>query len=65
MEYEEAKALIVEKLTKKLKTDDELKGLVYSLTPRVQDDSKYWYQKPEVLAVVVGIILIVISIIVW
>ena len=35
------------RLTKKLKTDDELRGLVYSLTPKVQDDSKHWYQKPE------------------
>ncbi|PID92356.1 MAG: Na+/galactose cotransporter [Bacteroidetes bacterium] len=52
-------------VTKRLKTDDELKGLVYSLTPRVQDDSKYWYQKPEVLAVVVGIIAIILTIIVW
>jgi len=57
--------LVITLLTKKLKTDEELKGLVYSLTPRVQDDSKYWYQKPEVLAVVVGVIFIVISIIVW
>jgi len=57
--------LVITLLTKKLKTDDELKGLVYSLTPRVQDDSKYWYQKPEVLAVLVAVIFIVISIIVW
>ncbi|MDF1574032.1 MAG: sodium:solute symporter family protein [Bacteroidales bacterium] len=57
--------LVITLLTKKLKTDDELKGLVYSLTPRVQDDSKHWYQKPEVLAVVVGVIFIILSIIVW
>jgi SSS family solute:Na+ symporter len=57
--------LVITLLTKKLKTDDELKGLVYSLTPRVQDDSKYWYQKPEVLAVLVAVIFIIISIIVW
>jgi SSS family solute:Na+ symporter len=57
--------LIITLLTKKLKTDDELKGLVYSLTPKVKDDSKYWYQKPEVLAVVVGVIFIILTIIVW
>jgi len=57
--------LFITLLTKKLKTDDELKGLVYSLTPKVKDDSKYWYQKPEVLAVIVGVILIIISILVW
>ena len=52
-------------LTKKLKTDDELRGLVYSLTPKVKDDSKYWYQKPQVMAVIVGAIAIVLSIIFW
>ena len=57
--------LVITLLTKKLKTDEELKGLVYSLTPRVQDDSKYWYQKPEVMAVIVGVIAIIITIIVW
>jgi SSS family solute:Na+ symporter len=57
--------LFITLLTKKLKTDDELKGLVYSLTPKVQDDSKHWYQKPEVMAVIVGVILIILSIIVW
>ncbi|MCK5066306.1 MAG: sodium:solute symporter family protein [Bacteroidales bacterium] len=52
-------------LTKKLKTDDELKGLVYSLTPKVKDDSKYWYQKPQVMAIIIGAIAIVLSIIFW
>ncbi len=56
---------VITLLTKKLKTDDELKGLVYSLTPRVKDDSKHWYQKPEVLAVIVGVMAIIISILVW
>jgi SSS family solute:Na+ symporter len=56
---------VITVVTKKLKTDDELKGLVYSLTPRIKDDSKYWYQKPEVMAVVVGAIAIVLSIIFW
>ncbi len=57
--------LIITLLTKKLKTDDELKGLVYSLTPKIKDDSKYWYQKPEFLAIIVGAIAIVLSIIFW
>ncbi len=56
---------VITLLTKKLKTDTELKGLVYSLTPRIRDDSKYWYQKPGVLAVVVGAVAIVLSIIFW
>jgi len=56
---------VITMLTKRTKTDQELKGLVYSLTPRVQDDSRYWYQKPEFLAVIVAVIAIVLSIIYW
>ena len=57
--------IIISLLTKRTKSDAELKGLVYSLTPRVVDDSKYWYQKPTFLAWIVGIIAIVLSIIFW
>jgi len=56
---------VITLLTKKLKTDDDLKGLVYSLTPRIKDDSKHWYQKPEAMAIVIGAIAIVLSIIFW
>ncbi len=51
--------------TKRNKTDAELTGLVYQLTPKTIDDSKHWYQKPGFLAWVVGIIAIVLSIIFW
>lgn len=51
--------------TKRTKTDTELKGLVYSLTPKTIDDSKYWYQKPATVAWIVAIVAIVLSIIFW
>ena len=57
--------LVITLITKKLKTDDELKGLVYSLTPKVQDDSKHWYQTPVFLAIIVGAIALALSIIFW
>ncbi len=57
--------VIISILTKQKKSDKELVGLVYSLTPKVVDDSKYWYQKPEVWAIAVGIIVITLSIIYW
>ena len=57
--------LIITLITKKLKTDDELKGLVYSLTPKVQDDSKHWYQTPVFLAIIVGALALALSIIFW
>jgi SSS family solute:Na+ symporter len=57
--------LVITVLTKKLKSDDELKGLVYSLTPRIRDDVKHWYQKPGFMAAVVGVIALVLSILFW
>ena len=57
--------LVITLLTKKLKTDEELKGLVYSLTPKIQDDSKYLYQKPGFLAIIVGAVALALSIIFW
>ena len=57
--------VVISLFTKQLKTDSELKGLVYSLTPKPEDDSKHWYQKPVVMAVFVGIIAMTLSIIFW
>lgn len=52
-------------LTKRTKTDDQLRGLVYQLTPKTIDDSKHWYQRPVFLAWVVGIVAIILTIIYW
>lgn len=57
--------ILISMLTKRNKSDDELKGLVYQLTPKTVDDSKHWYQRPTFLAWVVGIIAIVLSVIFW
>jgi SSS family solute:Na+ symporter len=39
--------------TKQNKTDAELRGLVYSLTPKPAPEDEPWYQKPVVLGVIV------------
>lgn len=52
-------------LTKRTKSDEDLKGLVYQLTPKTVDDSKHWYQRPGFLAWVVGIVAVILSIIFW
>jgi SSS family solute:Na+ symporter len=44
---------VVISLATRPRPDDELRGLVYSLTPRPTDDSKRWTQRPAVLATVV------------
>lgn len=56
---------VITLLTKRTKTDEDLKGLVYSLTPRIQDESEHWYQRPVVMAVIVGAIALTLSIIFW
>lgn len=57
--------IIISILTKQLKTDDQLKGLVYSLTPRKRIEGLKWHDKPVTLAIVVGVIAIILSIIFW
>jgi solute:Na+ symporter, SSS family len=52
-------------VTKQQKTDTELKGLVYSLTPRTLADEGAWYQRPVGLAVIVGVTCIILSILFW
>ena len=53
-------------LTEQKKSEDELRGLVYSLTPREADDSHLpWYERPAGLAILVGVICIILTIMFW
>jgi solute:Na+ symporter, SSS family len=45
------------------KPDEELKGLVYSLTPRQTDAAKAWYKNPLWLGIIVLIITVLFNII--
>jgi len=51
--------------TKRNKSDDELKGLVYALTPRLTDHDIVWYKRPATLAVLVLGLTIVLNVIFW
>ncbi len=57
--------VILSLLAKRTKSDDELNGLVYSMTPKLDDSAVLWYKRPWFLAVIVGIIMIVLSILFW
>ncbi|MEN8203808.1 MAG: sodium:solute symporter family protein [Bacteroidota bacterium] len=57
--------LVITLLTKRLKSDEDLKGLVYSLTPKIRDESKHWYQTPGFMAIIIGAVVLVLSIIFW
>jgi SSS family solute:Na+ symporter len=52
-------------ITPRVKTDEELKGLVYSLTPKIKDHGLPWYQQPAVLGVIVLLAAIILNIIFW
>ncbi len=51
--------------TKQKKTDDELRGLVYSLTPKIQEDHVAWYKRTNTLAILVLVMMVVLSILFW
>jgi SSS family solute:Na+ symporter len=57
--------VIISLLSKRSKSDAELNGLVYSMTPKLDDSGVIWYQRPWFLATIVGLIMIVLSIIFW
>ncbi|MCU0378398.1 MAG: sodium:solute symporter family protein [Bacteroidales bacterium] len=57
--------VVISLLSKRCKTDEELNGLVYSMTPRLSDGDIRWHQRPWFLATVVGVICIVLTIMFW
>jgi SSS family solute:Na+ symporter len=53
-------------MTKQKKSDEELTGLVYSLTPRtIHDKDLAWYQRPAGLAILVSVIFLILTIMFW
>jgi SSS family solute:Na+ symporter len=57
--------IVISFLTHRNKSDDELKGLVYALTPRLTDGDLVWYKRPATLGVVVLGLTLVLNIIFW
>jgi SSS family solute:Na+ symporter len=51
--------------TKQEKTNEELKGLVYSLTPKQLDENEPWILRPSVLGTIVFVIAIILNLIFW
>ena len=47
------------------KADEELRGLVYSLTPKQKDPAKVWYKNPLWLGIVVLIVTLIINVILY
>jgi len=50
-------------VTAQNKTDEQLKGLVYSLTPKLKDEGEAWYAKPATLAIILLAACVVLNLI--
>jgi len=57
--------IVISLLTQRKKSDDELKGLVYALTPRLKDRESPWYKQPATLGVIVLGLTVVLNVIFW
>ena len=55
--------LVISLATRRTKSDDELKGLVYSLTPKLKDEGKAWYLRPATLGIVLLAACVVLNLI--
>jgi SSS family solute:Na+ symporter len=60
-----ALTLLISLATRRTKTDEELKGLVYSLTPKIRDEGAAWYARPAVVGTILIIGCIILNIIFW
>lgn len=56
---------VISLLTKRTKSDEELKGLVYSLTPKIVDHDQPLWQRPAVVGIVLLICCVILNIIFW
>jgi SSS family solute:Na+ symporter len=57
--------LVISLFTKRTKTDDELRGLVYSLTPRQSDAAMAWYKRPVTLGILILVVSTILNVIFW
>ena len=58
--------IMISLLTQRTKSDGELKGLVYSLTPRIKDhEGMPWYRQPATLGVLVLGFALVLNVVFW
>jgi SSS family solute:Na+ symporter len=57
--------IVISSLTRRTKTDEDLKGLVYSLTPRPKQAHLPWWKTPEGFGVAVLVLAIVLNVVFW
>lgn len=55
--------LVISLATARTKTDEELKGLVYSLTPKIKTEETEWYLRPAVVGILLLVCCVILNII--
>jgi SSS family solute:Na+ symporter len=57
--------IVISLLTRRQKSDEELKGLVYALTPKTKEVENAWWKTPGGLGVIVLSLVLVLNITFW
>jgi SSS family solute:Na+ symporter len=57
--------LVISLATARTKSDVELKGLVYSLTPKIHDENQPWFRRPAIVGIVLLVVCIILNAIFW
>lgn len=57
--------VLISLTTVQKKSDNELKGLVYALTPKYKEEHVAWYSKSTTLATIVLVIAVILTILFW
>ena len=57
--------VVISLSTKRIRTDEELKGLVYALTPRIKEANEPVWLRPAFLGVIVLAVAVILNIIFW
>lgn len=57
--------LVISLATRRTKSDEDLRGLVYSLTPKLKDEESHWFLRPAVIGSVLLALLVVLNYFVW
>jgi SSS family solute:Na+ symporter len=57
--------IVISLMTARTKSDAELKGLVYSLTPKPETAHEPWYKQPVTLGILVLLATVLLNIIFW
>jgi len=57
--------IVISLATRPNRTEEDLKGLVYSLTPKIKSTDEPWFKQPAVLGVIILVATVILNVIFW